>query len=212
MAETDDAYTLVSEARHPMELLYADYANSMKALGNEARKEMMSTGKIAYNKSAADTYKQEVSSLNAKLNDAKKNSPRERAAIRMANVEINAKKEADPNMKTSDIKKASQQAITKYRQEVGSVNRRERNIKITDREWEAIQAGAISENKLKMILDNTDVSELRQRATPRVTNSLSTAKVNKIKQMSKSNYSLQEIANSIGVSTSTVSKYLKGGN
>ena len=130
----------------------------------------------------------------------------------MANVEINAKKEADPNMKTSDIKKASQQAITKYRQEVGSVNRRERNIKITDREWEAIQAGAISENKLKMILDNTDVSELRQRATPRVTNSLSTAKVNKIKQMSKSNYSLQEIANSIGVSTATVSKYLKGGN
>ena len=212
MAETDDAYTLVSESRHPMELLYADYANSMKALGNEARKEMMSTGKIAYNKSAADTYKQEVSSLNSKLNDAKKNSPRERAAIRMANVEINAKKEADPNMKTSDIKKASQQAITKYRQEVGSVNRRERNIKITDREWEAIQAGAISENKLKMILDNTDVSELRQRATPRVTNSLSTAKVNKIKQMSKSNYSLQEIANSIGVSTATVSKYLKGGN
>ena len=212
MAETDDAYTLVSEARHPMELLYADYANSMKALGNEARKEMMSTGKIAYNKSAADTYKQEVSSLNSKLNDAKKNSPRERAAIRMANVEINAKKEADPNMKTSDIKKASQQAITKYRQEVGSVNRRERNIKITDREWEAIQAGAISENKLKMILDNTDVSELRQRATPRATNSLSTAKVNKIKQMSKSNYSLQEIANSIGVSTATVSKYLKGGN
>ena len=212
MAETDDAYTLVSEAKHPMELLYADYANSMKALGNEARKEMMSTGKIAYNKSAADTYKQEVSSLNSKLNDAKKNSPRERAAIRMANVEINAKKEADPNMKTSDIKKASQQAITKYRQEVGSVNRRERNIKITDREWEAIQAGAISENKLKMILDNTDVSELRQRATPRVTNSLSTAKVNKIKQMSKSNYSLQEIANSIGVSTATVSKYLKGGN
>ena len=212
MAETDDAYTLVSEARHPMELLYADYANSMKALGNEARKEMMTTGKIAYNKSAADTYKQEVSSLNSKLNDAKKNSPRERAAIRMANVEINAKKEADPNMKTSDIKKASQQAITKYRQEVGSVNRRERNIKITEREWEAIQAGAISENKLKMILDNTDVSELRQRATPRVTNSLSTAKVNKIKQMSKSNYSLQEIANSIGVSTATVSKYLKGGN
>ena len=91
MAETDDAYTLVSEARHPMELLYADYANSMKALGNEARKEMLSTGKIAYNKSAADTYKQEVSSLNSKLNDAKKNSPRERAAIRMANVEINAK-------------------------------------------------------------------------------------------------------------------------
>ena len=210
MAETDDAYTLVSEARHPMELLYADYANSMKALGNEARKEMMSTGKIAYNKSAADTYKQEVSSLNSKLNDAKKNSPRERAAIRMANVEINAKKEADPNMKTSDIKKASQQAITKYRQEVGAVNRRERNIKITDREWEAIQAGAISENKLRRILNNTDPDKLRDRAMPSTGAKLSDAKINKIKRMSDSNFTLQQIADACGCSVSTVSDYLKG--
>jgi hypothetical protein len=38
MAETDDARTLVSAARHPMELVYADYANSMKSLANQARK------------------------------------------------------------------------------------------------------------------------------------------------------------------------------
>ena len=46
----------------------------------------------------------------------------------------------------------SQQALSKYREEVGSVARRDRSIKITDREWEAIQAGAISENKLIKIL------------------------------------------------------------
>ena len=115
-------------------------------------------------------------------------------------------------MKPGDIKKASQQALTKYRSEVGSISRKDRSIKITDREWEAIQAGAISENKLKQILDNTNIDDLRQRATPRTSNSLSTAKVNRIKAMSASNYSLNDIAKALGVSPSTVSKYLKGVN
>lgn len=212
MAETDDALTLVSEAKHPMELAYADFANNMKSLANEARKEMMSTGKIKYSKSAKETYQKEVDSLMSKLNDALLNTTRERAAQRKANAEVNEKKQSNPNMKTSDVKKASQQALTKYRNEVGSVSRRDRSIKITDREWEAIQAGAISENKLKQILDNTDIDNLRQRATPRSTSSLSQAKINRIKAMNDSNYSLSEIANALGVSTSTVSNYLKGVN
>ena len=116
-------------------------------------------------------------------------------------------------MTTSEIKKASQQALSKYRVEVGSVSRRNRSIQITDREWEAIQAGAISENKLIKILNNSDTDALRQRATPRGSSTnLSQAKVNKIKSMNASNYSLSEIAKSLGISTSTVSKYLRGGN
>lgn len=211
MAETDDAYTLVSDARHPMELIYADYANSMKALANQSRKVMMSTGKIEYSSKAKATYQKEVDSLMGKLNDALLNTTRERAAQRMANAEIAAKKASDPNMKNADIKKASQQAISKYREEVGSVTRRDRNINITDREWEAIQAGAISETKLKQILSNTDIDKLRERATPRATTQLSTAKIATIKAMQASNYSIDEIAKKLGVSTSTVSKYLKGG-
>ena len=210
MAETDDAFTLVSEARHPMELIYADYANSMKAMANEARKEMMNAGKIKYSKTAKIVYQAEVDSLMSKLNTALLNTTRERAAQRKANAEVNEKKQANPNMKTSDIKKASQQALTKYRGEVGSVSRRERSIKITDREWEAIQAGAISENKLKQILDNTDIDSLRQRATPKSTNSLSQAQINRIKSMADSNYTLEQIATKLGVSTSTLSNYLKG--
>ena len=115
-------------------------------------------------------------------------------------------------MSKEDIKKVSQRALSKARNDVGSISRRERNIEITDREWEAIQAGAISENKLKQILNNTDTTKLRERATPRAKSTLSTAKVNKIKALSASNYSLNEIAKMLGVSTSTVSKYLKGVN
>ena len=215
MGETDDAYALVSEARHPMELVYADYANSMKALANQARKEMISTGKIEYSSAAKKTYQKEVDSLMNKLDSALLNTTRERAAQRMANAEVNAKKaaakEAGQEMKNADVKKASQQAITKYRQEVGSVTRRDRNIEITDREWDAIQACAISETKLKQILNNTDIDKLRERATPRATTTLSNAKVATIKAMQASNYSIEEIAKKLGVSSATVSKYLKGG-
>lgn len=210
MAETDDANTLVSELRHPMELIYADYANSMKSMANEARKTMMTTGKINYSASAKATYQKEVDSLMDKLNTAKLNTVRERAAQRKANAAVAEKKASDPTLRSGDIKKASQQALSRYRDEVGSVSRRKRNIEITDREWEAIQAGAISENRLKQILDNTDIDKLRERAMPKTTTQLSQAKISTIKAMAASNYSLEQIANKLGVSTSSVSKYLKG--
>lgn len=209
MAETDDAYTLVSASKHPMEVLYADYANSMKALANRARKEMVNTGKVVYSKNAKEAYREEVASLEKKLKNATLNTARERAATRMATAEINAKKRAG-QIDKGDVKKASQRAITKYRVEVGSVSRSDRSIKITDREWSAIQAGAISESRLKRILANTDADSLRQRATPRKSSSLSQAKVNRIKSLNASNYTIGEIAAKLGVSTSTVSEYLKG--
>lgn len=211
MAETDDAYTLISESRHPMEIVYADYANSMKSLANQARMEMVTTGKIEYSKTAANTYRAEVDSLKAKLNTALLNAPRERAAQRMANAEVQAKKDANQLTDAGDIKKAGQRALSKYRTDVGATKRSDRNIEITDREWEAIQAGAISENKLKQILDNTDTDKLRQRATPRATNNLSAAQVNRIKTLAASNYTLNQIAEKLGKSPTTVAKYLKEG-
>lgn len=210
MAETDDAYSLVSTARHPMELAYAEYANDMKALGNRARMEIANTGKIAYSADAKKKYQTEVSSLDRKLKEALSNTPRERQALRLANAEVKAKRLENPDMKKEDIKKASQQAVTKYRAEVGSVNRRTRNIDITDKEWEAIQAGAISENTLKKILNNTDIDKLRERATPKLTNTPSPAQISRVKALSASNYTLDEIAKKTGLSTSTISKYLKG--
>ena len=119
------------------------------------------------------------------------NKPREREALRRANVEIQERTKANPDMKKEDVKKLRQRSVNKYRSEVGSVRRADRNIEISDREWEAIQAGAISETKLKDILNNTDIDKLRARATA-------------------SNYTIGEIAKKTGFSTTTISKYIKG--
>lgn len=203
MAETKDARTLSSGT--PQEEAYADYANNMKSLANRARREMMNTGKIAYSASAKRTYQAEVDSLEAKLNVALKNAPRERQAQILANASVKAKKQENPDMTKGEIKKANQQALTAARNSVGA---KREPILITDREWEAIQAGAISENRLTQIINNVDTDKLRQRATPRATTTLSSAKVNKIASMNASGYTTAEIAEALGVSASTVSKYL----
>jgi DNA-binding CsgD family transcriptional regulator len=212
MGEAIDAYELLSPARHPMELAYADYANSMKTMARQARMEAHTTGKVAYSAQAKRTYAQEVVELENKLNDALKNAPRERLAQIRANADIRAKTSANPDMDKKDIKKASQQALTKHRDEAGSVARSQRSIQITDREWEAIQAGAISESKLIKILANTDVDALRQRATPRNYTTLTPAKENRIRSLSANGKTTSEIAKTLGISPSTVSKFLKGAN
>lgn len=206
MAEAKDAYSLVSEADTPTERAYADYANKMKSLANRARKEMVNAGKIPYSSSAKSTYQTEVYSLMAKLNVALKNAPRERKAQVMANSVVEAKKKENPELSKKDVKKISQQALSAARLSVGA---KREPITITDKEWEAIQSGAITEHKLEQIINNINIDELRQRATPRTNSQLSQAKINKISSMKAAGYTIAEIAQAIGRSTSTVSKYLK---
>lgn len=227
MAETTDARTLISDANTPMEREYANFANNMKSLANKARVTVYNTGKIAYSKTARAEYKDEVDSLMRKLKVAERNRPRERQAQIMANAEVarslNAVKDRlrkeNPTLtekeirklanKEIDIKKASQKALSNARADVGSVSRKDRSIDITDREWEAIQKGAISENYLDRILNNADIDDLRQRATPKTTATISKSKKDKMKRMAASNYSLAEIAKACGVSPTTVSNCLK---
>lgn len=204
MAETDDARKLSSG--HPIEEAYADYANQLKGLANKARKEMVSSGKIAYSASAKKTYQREVDSLNAKLNLANSNAPKERRAQVMANAKIASMRQEYPDMTKAEIKKASQRALTRARTSVGA---HREPIKFTDREWEAIQAGAISPSKLEQMIPKVDSDNLKQYATPRATTQLSNAKISKINAMKNSGYSTSEIAEALGVSSSTVSKYLK---
>ena len=210
MGEAYDANDLVSPKRWKMELLYADYANSMKAMANNARIEMLKTPNLQYNPDAKRIYAKEVSSLEAKLNTAEKNSPKERYATRFAASEIIRKQQANPNLKGDDIRKMSQRAMTKYREELGAKSRRERNIKIEPKEWEAIQAGAISNNKLMKILNNSDPDILRSYAMPKEVKGLSNAQIARIKALQNSNFTIKEIAEKMGKSPSTISKYLKG--
>ena len=205
MMETDDAYTLVSDSRNPIELVYADYANQMKALANQARKEMVNTKDIPYNPEAKARYQKEEASLQAKVNVALKNAPRERQAQTMANAILQAKIKDNPDMTKKEKKKAGQQALDKMRMKVGA---KKEPVKITEKEWEAIQAGAISPSKLRTIINNADLDTLRQMAMPRSTKQLSQSKINHIATLKASGYTNAQIAQKLGVSTSTVSKYL----
>lgn len=206
MAETKDASTLISEANTLQEKLYADYANTMKSYANQARKEAASTKGISYSASANKIYSSEVSSLTAKANTAAKNAPRERQAQRLANSIVEAKKQSNPDLSSKELRKISQQALTASREKVGA---KRTPIEITDKEWEAIQAGAISKTLFEKILRYTDIDKIKERATPRSNKSgISNAKISKIKAMKASGYTNAEIAKAVGVSTSTVSQYL----
>lgn len=204
MAETDDAFTLSSG--HPKENAYANHANSMKALANSARKTMLATHGTPYSASANAAYSEEVKSLNAKLNVALKNAPRERQAQTIANSIVAIKKQDNPDMSKSDVKKAGQMALQQARIKVDA---KRMPVTVTDKEWEAIQAGAITPNRLEKILNNADIDKIKELAMPRANKSISTSKVNKISAMNASGYTTEEIAKALGVSSSTVIKYMK---
>lgn len=210
MMETDDAYTLVSNYRAPMEILYADYANSLKAMANEARKEYATTKDIEYNPSAAKAYSNQVNSLKTKLAMSEKNAPREKQAMIIANARIQAKKDANPELKYNkkELLKLGQQELEKARGEVGASRTQ---IVIDDAEWEAIQAGAVSATTLGKILNHTDTDSIKEKATPRSKyGSITTTQVKRIKQLANQGYTNAQIAQMVGVSSSTVVKYING--
>lgn len=211
MEATNDAFTLVSDSGSPMEDIYATHANRLKALANSARKEAINTGKLQMNSSAKDIYKPERESLLAKLNMAKKNAPLERQAQLIANVKASARIQANPNLDKDDKKKIRAQEIERARKAVGTRSRNPRNpnsvsITITDREWLAIQSGAISDSMLKDILRYTNIDDLRARATPRSNRGMSTASKARAKTLLDRGYTYAEVANELGVSVSTINR------
>lgn len=205
MGETGDARTLISDYRSPKELAYANYANFMKSLANEARKEILATGDIKFNASAKKAYQKEVDSLKRQLDLAERNSPRERAAQVLATNRVKAIQADNPGMDKSEIKKARDRELKEARRQVGAERK---SISINDREWEAIQNGAIAPTTLSKILKYADSEDIRKRATPRATKELSVSKQNLIKSLKASGFTNKEIADRLGVSSSTVIKYL----
>lgn len=203
MEDTDDAFTLSSGTR--MEKVYATYANQMKNLANRARLEYLRTPSVEYSPSARKAYAPEVESLNAQLIIALKNAPRERKAQLMANVTLANAKKDNPDMDKETTKKIKNQALAAARIRYGA---KKQPIKISDREWEAIQAGAVSQTTLMKILRNTDLDDIKKRATPRSEREISATKQSRIKAMFASGYSTNEIADALGISTSTVNNVL----
>ena len=203
-AEAKDARDLSSGTL--MEEIYANHANKMKALAKKARAASIDIPNAKYSPSAKKMYAKEVSSLMHKLNIALKHAPYERQAQIMANQIVKAKKKANPNMDADQIKKLKGRTLMESRKRFGGGKQL---IDITDREWEAIQAGALSHNRQVQILNNANPDRLKQLATPRERRGLTAAKRSQARSMLNRGYTRAEVAEFFGISTSTLTNELQ---
>ena len=184
-----------------METVYANYANRMKALGNKARKEYVHTGDIEYSPTAAETYKKEVASLKQKLLESEKNRPLERAAQAIVQSKLQLDRESNPDMTKEEEKKRTNQHLREAREITGAQRYR---FDITDREWEAMQMGAVRKTTQQAIFLAADSDKIKAKALPRTENKMSTSEVARAKRMLKNDYTLAEVAETFGVSVSTL--------
>ena len=204
-----DAKELLSSKTnpHPTEVLYAEYANELIRMGNEVGKQLAVAPKLKYSPSAAKEYAAQVASINSKLVAALKNAPRERQAQALGTARFNAIVEQNPSLldDKAEKKKVRGQCITQAREDVHA---KKPFIKLEPPEIEAINAGAISDSKLKQILDNSDMDIVRKAFQTKTKNGISESMESLARSMALNGYSNADIASRLGVSTSTVSKIL----
>jgi hypothetical protein len=202
-----DANEFMSKSNSAIERVYADHSNRLKDLANRARKELVETPNLERSPSAAKVYAEQVRDLEAKLRTALENAPHERQAQVVANAVVRMKKEAYPDMDDADLKKVKAKALKAARIRVGA---KKTLIDITPKEWEAIQAGAISKTQLEKILENTDLDKIKELATPREKRGMSAGDYSRALQMLANDYSRADVARQLGVSVSTLNAALRG--
>jgi DNA-binding CsgD family transcriptional regulator len=201
LALTPDAFTLVSKNPSRMEILYAEHSNRLKALANTARKQAIPIKGREKSPSASKVYANEVASLNSKLNVAKKNAPRERQAQLIARTTVSQRRQSNPNLDKADVKKIEQSELYTARQRTGA---HKDKITITPKEWEAIQAGALSPTKLGEILTHSDVDTVRHLALPKHAPKMTSSKMLRAQRMLADGYTQADVAARLGVSVSTL--------
>ena len=206
MADAKDARSLSSGTT--MENIYADHANKLKSLANQARKEALATTAVPYSPSARQTYAKEVAELDAAYRKTQKNRPLERQAQLIASTVVKSKVRANPEIKEDKdrYKKIQQQALREARERTGA---KATDIKITPKQWEAIQAGAIHKTRLESILAASDADIVRELALPKTDKVVTTSVISRAKSMQASGHTQAEIAKTLGVSTTTVNAILR---
>lgn len=208
MARAKDAHELSSGT--DMENIYADHANRLKALANQARKEILATEPITYNPDAAKRYSDEVASLKAKLNAALKYKPFSRRVDALTDSLLQMKVADDPTLEQdSDRYKKERSRLQNYARKQILGDSKRPVIKFTDREYEAIQAGAVRKSFLEDLIKECDTDSLKQQAMPRTWKGLSPAKLARAKAMLNNGATQLEVAQAMGVSTTTLYNALK---
>ena len=210
LAETDDARTLLSaNGGTVIERVYADHSNRLKSLANLARKEMVNnTDAIPVSPTSKKVFKSEVDQLKADLHVAQMNAPRERTAQVLANTIIAQKKAANPDMDDATFKKVKSQALLEAR---ARADAKKTLVPISERQWEAIQAGAVSKSMLKKILDNADIELVKEYATPKQQTLMGDADAARARSLAKQGLTQAEIARVLGVSLTTLKRGLTDG-
>lgn len=187
---------------------YAEYAASLKNMANSARLEYIHTHEFKRDPGAAKVYAAEVEQLKKDLTKAKMNAPKERQAQRIANAAIKTKTEANPDMDKEEQKKLKSMELAKARAIVGAERY---EVPISDKQWEAIQAHAVSASALSEILKYADADRVRDLATPKARITLTPYMRSRLHAMVNNGLTTSQIAEALGISTSTVSSELKGG-
>lgn len=210
LAETDDAFSLVSKDGSTIETVYANHSNELKAMANAARKATLAIPSVRKNPQAAKAYAPEVKSLKAKVNEALRNKPRERQAQVLADAVVRAKKQADPSLAKDKerLSKVRRQSLAEARSRTGAGKK---PFGITPREWRAIQEGAVSQAALNKVLELADESVVRELATPRAQPKITSSMVSRAKAMSSRGKTAAEIAEALGISTTSVHRALEEG-
>lgn len=199
LSNTEDAHTLSTGT--PMETIYADHSNRLKTLANQARVELARTPRAERSPSARATYKNEVASLRDKLDLAQRSAPLERQAQTLAAAILRQKKAENPAMDPETEKKIKFQALEVTRARVGA---KKNQIQFSPSEWDAIQAGAISDSMLSQILDHADMTQVKELATPRNRLLMTPARMKRAESMLSLGYTRAEVAAQLGVSLSTL--------
>ena len=199
LAEADDAATLSSGTK--MEALYVEHSNRLKALANTARKESLSVKDNPVSPSAKKVYANEVQSLTSKLRLAEYNAPLERQAQLLANTRLSQTRQANPHIEREDVKKLKTIYLNEARVRTKANKTR---IIIEPKEWEAIQAGAISKDKLGKILTNSDADTVKRLAMPKNTPKMTSSMMVRAERMMKDGYTQQEVADHLGIGLTTL--------
>lgn len=202
-----DAFDLVSDNATPIERHYANYSNRVRGLANEARKAQLKIKDPHINPSAKATYKPEVESLKAKLKRAQSNSPRERQAQIAARTIIKMNREANPDMTPEQRKRMESNALRTARERM---NAKPDKVVITDREWLAIQNGAVGSSVLRELLTKADMKQVQKLAQPKVKVLMQPHNEAQARRLLAAGYTRAEVADELGVSISTLDRAMNG--
>lgn len=209
MEYEDDAFNLVGDPDDPKERSYANFANSLKALANEARRIAVNTENMKRDPEAVKAYAKEVAELNRKLKDIKNNSYLERQAQMLANKRFfAAKNNSSVTYTKKELKRLKGECLSGARLSLGA---KKPKFLITPKEWEAIEAGAVSSSILTSIINNADIDLIKSYTMPRSSqrSRISYSEEALIRSMAnRPGVTQAEIADALGISASTVNLVL----